>query len=183
MRHLSPSRHNSWWLDVMKGQFKSAIAEPTWPPVCWETTKEPSPGRLEVNVIFTDLHATVVALKTAALLARDLGACVRLRAAMVVPYALAVEKPLVSVPFTERLLSDLVRRLKLDTLELSVHLYLCRYRVETLLEVLRPNSLVVIGGRKRLWPTAERRMATALRFKGHRVVFIGLRSRTTLELQ
>jgi hypothetical protein len=31
-----------------------------------------------------------------------------------------------------------------------VHLYLCRWRSETLASVLKPGSVVVIGGRKRL---------------------------------
>ena len=117
----------------------------------------------------------MAALKTAGSLARDLGACIRLRAAIAVPYALPLDEPPVSVPFTERLLSDLVCRPELSTFEPSVHLYLCRDQVDTLLRVLRPNSLVVIGGRKHWWPTAERRMAKALRSKGHRVVFVGLR--------
>src|ERR1017187_7688461 len=94
-----------------------------------------------------------------------------------------LDKPPVSVRFTERLLSDLVCRLELDAFEPSVHLYLCRDQVETLLQVLSPNSLVVIGGRKHWWPTAERRVAKALRSKGHRVVFIGLKRGTKSDLR
>jgi hypothetical protein len=167
----------------MKGQSNGAIAKPARSPVSWETAEGLGPGRLEVNVIFTDPQATVVAFKTAGSLARDLGACIRLRAAIAVPYALPLDKPLVSVPFTERLLSDLVCRLELGTFEPSVHLYLCRDQIETLLQVLRPNSLVVIGGRKHWWPAAERRMAKALRSKGHRVVFIGLKRGTKSDLR
>ena len=167
----------------MKDQFNSAITKPARPSVSWETAEGLGPGRLEVNVIFTDPQATVAALKTAGSLARDLGACIRVRAAIAVPYALPLDKPPVSVGFTERLLSDLVCRLELDAFEPSVHLYLCRDQVETLLQVLRPNSLVVIGGRKHWWPTAESRMARALRSKGHRVVFIGLKKGTKSDLR
>jgi hypothetical protein len=170
-------------MSVMKGQSNGAIAKPTRPPVNWETAEGLGPERLEVNVIFTDPQATVVALKRAGSLARDLGACIRLRAAISVPYALPPDRPLVSVPFTERLLSDLVCRLELGTFAPSVHLYLCRDQVDTLLQVLRPNSLVVIGGRKHWWPAAERRMAKALRSKGHRVVFIGLKRGTKSDLR
>ena len=162
-------------MGVMIQQLDSTIAKPAQPSVRWGTPEELGPGRLEVNVIFTDPQATVTALKTAGSLARDLGACIRVRAAIAVPYGLPLDKPPVSVRFTEGLLSDLVCRLELDTFEPSVHLYLCRDQVETLVQVLRPNSLVVIGGRKHWWPTAERRMARALRSKGHRVVFIGLK--------
>ena len=178
MRCLSPQMHNPQWMGAMNNQSNTAIAKPVRPSVNWEAVEGPRPRRLEVNVIFTDAQATVVALKTAGSLARDLGACIRVRAAIVVPYALPLDKPPVSVRFTERLLSDLVSRLELDAFEPIVHLYLCRNQADTLLQVLSPNSLVVIGGRKHWWPTAERRMARALRSKGHRVVFIGLKRET-----
>src|ERR1019366_9439298 len=183
MRCLSPQMHNHRWMGVMKDQCNSAIAKPARSSVSWETAEVLGSGRLEVNVIFTDPQATAAALKTAGSLARDLGACIRVRAAIAVPYALPLDKPPVSVRFTERLLSDLVCRLELDAFEPSVHLYLCRDQVETLLQVLSPNSLVVIGGRKHWWPTAERRMARALRSKGHRVVFVGLKRGTKSDLQ
>jgi len=183
MRRLPLSLHNMQWIGVMKSQSNTAIAKPAQPPISWETAEGLGPGRLEVNVIFTDPQATVVALKTAGSLARDLGACIRLRAAIAVPYALPPDKPLVSVPLTERLLSDLVCRLELGTFEPSAHLYLCRDQVDTLLRVLRPNSLVVICGRKRWWPTPERRKVKALRSKGHRVVFVGLKRGTKSDLQ
>jgi hypothetical protein len=183
MRCLSPLLHNPQWMGTMKELLNSAIAMPARPSVIWETAEGFGPRRLEVNVIFTDPHATAAALKTAGSLARDLGASIRVRATIAVPYALPLDKPPVSVRFTERLLSDLVCRLELDTFEPSVHLYLCRDQLETLLGVLVPNSLVVIGGRKHWWPTAERRMARALRSKGHRVVFIGLKRGTKSDLR
>jgi hypothetical protein len=162
----------------MKNQFDRAITQP-WPPsVGGEGTEGRQPGRFEVNVIFTDPQATVAALQTAGSLARNLGACIRVRAAISVPYALPLDQPPVSLPFTERLLSNLVGRLEQDDFEPTIHLYLCRDQVETLSRVLKPNSLVVIGGQKRWWPTAERRMANALQSKGHRVVFIGLKRGT-----
>ena len=178
MRCLSPSLHNSQWMSAMKNQSNTAIAKPARPSAIWDTAEGLRPKRLEVNVIFTDPQATVAALKTAGSLARDLGACIRVRAAIAVPYALPLDKPPVSAGFIEELLSDLVCRLELDAFEPSVHLYLCRDQVETLLQVLSPNSLVVIGGRKHWWPTAERRMARALRSKGHRIVFIGVKRGT-----
>ena len=178
MRCLSPLLHNPQWMGTMKVLLNSAITKPARPSVSWETAEGLGPGRLEVNVIFTDPQATIAALKTAGSFARDLGACIRVRAAIAVPYALPLDKPPVSAGFIEELLSDLVCRLELDAFEPSVHLYLCRDQVETLLQVLSPNSLVVIGGRKHWWPTAERREARALRSKGHRVVFVSLKTGT-----
>jgi len=170
-------------MGVMKDQLDSAITKPARPSVSWEAAEGLGPRRLEVNVIFTDPQATAAALKTAGSLARDLGACIRVRAAIAVPYALPLDKPPVSVRFTEGLLSDLVCRLERDAFEPSVHLYLCRDRVETLLRVLSPKSLVVIRGRQRWWPTAERRIARALRSNGHRVVFIGLKREVKSDLR
>jgi len=166
----------------MKNQISATITKP-WPPsVHSEGAEERLPRRLEVNVIFTNPQATVAALKTARSLARNLGACIGVRAAIAVPYALPLDKPPVAVRFTERLLSDLVRRMELRNFDSSVHVYLCRDQVETLLRVLGPNSLVVIGGRKHWWPTAGSRMANALRSKGHRVVSAGLKRGTKSDL-
>jgi hypothetical protein len=159
---------------AMKNQSSKIITQPARPSVIWEVPKESGPERLEVNVIFTDPQATMAALETAGSLARDLGACIQVRAAIAVPYTLPVDKPPVSVEFIENLLCGLVSRADLDAFEPSVHLYECRDQIQTLLQVLRPNSLVVICGQEHWWPTAERRMAKALRSKGHRVVFVGL---------
>jgi hypothetical protein len=170
-------------MGTMKVLLNSAITKPARSSVSWETAEGLGPKRLEVNVVFTDPQATAAALKTAGSLARDLGACIRVRAAIAVPHALPLDRPLVSAGFIEELLSDLVCRLELDAFEPSVHLYLCRDQVETLLQALSPNSLVVIGGRKHWWPTAERRVAKGLRSKGHRVVFIGLKRGTKSDLR
>ena len=158
----------------MKNQFSTIITQPARPSVIWETPEATGLGRLEVNVIFTDAQATAAALKTAGALARDLGACIQVRAAIAVPYVLPLDKPPVSVGFIENLLCRLVCHAGLDAFEPSVHLYKCRDQIETLLRVLKPNSLVVMSGREHWWPTAERGMAKALRSKGHRVVFVGL---------
>ena len=170
-------------LQLRSGLTTGTIAKPTRPSVSRETGEGLRPGRLEVNVIFTDPQATVVALKTAGSLARHLGACIRLRATIPVPYPLPLDKPPVSIPFIERLLSELVGGLAQDSFEPTVHVYLCRNQIATLFRVLSPNSLVVIGGRRHWWPTAASRMAKALRSKGHRVVFVGLTRGTKSDLR
>jgi hypothetical protein len=146
-------------------------------PVVFGGPVEPSAvGQLEVNVIFTDPHATASAFKAAASLAADLGACIRLRAAIAVPFRLPLDQPQVSIPFTEQVLSELVSRAEPGCHDVTIHLYLSRNRIETFLQVLRPNSLVVIAGRKRPWPTPESRIAKHLQAQGHRVLFIPFRS-------
>jgi len=41
--------------------------------------------------------------------------------------------------------------------------------------VLKPHSLIIVGGRKRWWPTSEQRLAQALKKDGHHVIFAELR--------
>ncbi len=78
-------------------------------------------------MIFTDPCATAAALKTAGSLARDLGACIRIHAAIAVPYPLPLDQPPVSVAFIERLLTNLVCRLEQKgNFEPTARLYLCR---------------------------------------------------------
>lgn len=129
-----------------------------------------SDGRLEVNVIFTNPLATAAALECAEALAQDLGAVIRLRAAIVVPFQLPLDEPPVSIAFTERQLTELVSRLDADGFERAVDLYVCRDWQKTLLQVLSPDAPVVMGNSKRWWPTAENRLVKALRSKGHRVI-------------
>jgi hypothetical protein len=150
-------------------------------PVVPETLPRFSSGPLEVNVIFTDVQSTAAALNFAQAIARDLGARMRLLAAIAVPYQLPLDRPPISVTFLQDALRKLVSQLAKDTFDPAVHLYFCRDRIRALCQVLRPNSVVVIAGRKRWWPTAETRMAQALRAKGHRVVFVDSRARSGSE--
>ena len=135
-------------------------------------------GPLEVNVIFTDLQETAAALKFAQSFAHELGAHISLRAAVAVPFQLPLDQPQVSVAFLQDVMRKLVAQLNREALDPTLHLYLCRDRVWALSQVLNPNSLVVIAGRKRWWPTAETRMVRALRAEGHRVIFVDSRARS-----
>jgi alkylated DNA repair dioxygenase AlkB len=54
--------------------------------------------------------------------------------------------------------------------ETTVRICLCRDRWEALEVLLEPRSLVVLGGRKRWWPTRESRLAQKLRRAGHEVI-------------
>jgi hypothetical protein len=167
----------------MRHQFSSVTAKPTRPSVIPETTEGLAAKALEINVIFTNEQATAAALSAAGALALDLGVCLRVRAAIAVPYALPLDRPLVPVRFTEHFLSDLVGKMEHSAPESTIHLYLCRNRLQTLARVLPANSVVVIGGREHWFPTAESRMAKALRSQGHRVVFIDAKKGTKWDPQ
>ena len=149
-------------LTKQRGQFFT-------PALVEGTSAEP----LEVNVIFTELEATAAALKAAESFARELGARICLRAGLVVPVQLPLDQPLVSVEFLEKALRDLVNRSVAGELERTIHLYICRDWMDTLSEVLKPDSVVMIGARKRWWPTSTSRLARAFRANHGRVIVIG----------
>jgi hypothetical protein len=163
----------------MKKLHSADIVKQLGQPVIWETATDACSELLEVNVIFTEPEATAAALKAAESLAQGLGAYIRLRSAIAVPLRLPLNQSPVSIRFMERLLSDLVGQAGLDQSQLTGHVYVCRDRIKAFLHVLKPNSLVVIGGRKHWWPTETSRLAEKFRAKGHRVVFVGVREQAT----
>lgn len=129
----------------------------------------PCPGpELKITVVFTSVHATLGALQHAAALANRLSARITLLVAQVVPYPLPLPNPSVPVEFSERRFRVLAGAGAVGT---SVHICLCRDALEGIRAVLPPRSLVVIGGRRRWWPTRESRLAAGLRKAGHEVIF------------
>ncbi len=125
--------------------------------------------RLQIVVVFTFVQATVSALKKAATLAKGLNARVTLVAPHVVPYPLEIENPLVQLAFAERRLNEIASQSPVET---TVRLYLCRNPLQTLIAVLKPNSLVIVGGYKRWWETKEQKLALNLHRFGHQVIFV-----------
>lgn len=124
---------------------------------------------LEVNVIFTDDEGTLAALKAAGVLAHNLRPRINLLVFQTVPLAFPLTRPPVSIPFTEQRLLHLVSQNAQGSLHTAVYLYLCRDEKPALRQMLRPQSLVVIGSRRRWWRTKEQRLAERLRHDGHQV--------------
>jgi hypothetical protein len=124
-------------------------------------------SRLKIAVIFTSANATVAALKKAGGLAESLGARIDMVVPQIVPYPLPLTIPPVPLEFQERRFREIAAE---SPVEIRVQLYLCRDGMETLKTVLAPHSLIVIGGRKRFWPTQEKRLARRLRGMGHEVI-------------
>ena len=131
--------------------------------------EEVTESRLEVAVVFTSPAATLAAIGKAGLLARPLNARISLLVPQVVPYPAPLESPPVLLDFSEQWFRDIAAQSPVPT---AVHIYLCRDAAGTLQSLLAPRSLVVIGGRKRWWPTREKTMARKLRQSGHEVIFI-----------
>jgi hypothetical protein len=140
--------------------------------------REGTPGSggdkpIEVNVVFTELPGATRALEKAAELAFGRDVRIRLLVPQVVPYPAPLESPPILMEFNERRLLALTRTLSMD---LRVEFHLCRDRAELLLAQLAPRSLVILGGRKRIWPTRETRLARTLARHGHVVVFADTRA-------
>jgi hypothetical protein len=127
---------------------------------------ETEPG-LEVAVVFTSVKATLAALKAAGNITRRLHAHITLLVPQIVPHPLPLSSPPVLIEFSERRLRVLAEGSPVPT---TVRIFLCRERSQTLLQVLKPHSLVVLGGHKRWWPTAEMQLAKQLRRGGHEVI-------------
>ena len=127
--------------------------------------------KLDLKVIFTDLPKTAAALAAARSLARGLGVRITLMVAQVVPYPLPLAAPDVPAEFTERTIESIAVE---DT---TVEIYLCRDRNETICRALPPDSLVIVGARKRRWlpswwPSRDRQLTRILRQNGQRVLVV-----------
>ena len=159
-------------MELMNSQFNHTLLELGQRSVTHEATAEAGPrAKLEVNVVFTNRRGTLAALETAGKLAHNLGARINLVVAQAVPYSLSLDRPPVSIPFIEQRLLELAGQGAQGPLETKVQVYLCRASRQALLQVLKPKSLVILGGRARWWPTKEGRLARMLCSKGHQVVF------------
>lgn len=139
--------------------------------ILYPTVGRPAPEvepRLNISVIFTAVEPTAAALRMAGALAGGWNAHITLVVPQIVPYPLPLASPPVLLDFHERRLQELASRSPVET---TVSVYLCRDREETLVSVLKPGSLIVLGGKRRWWPTAEGRLAKVLRRAGHEVIF------------
>ena len=123
---------------------------------------------LKIRVVYTSDEATLSAMRVAVALAGGLPAKLSLVYPQIVPYP----RPLTSSPvereFTERRLRNIANQVPVES---EIHVCLCRDAQDALNAELPPRSVVVIGGRKRWWPTAEETLARKLRRAGHEVIF------------
>jgi hypothetical protein len=133
-----------------------------------QPVREEADQQLKIVVVFTSVESTLAALKEAGNLANSLGARIELVVPQVVPHPLPLETPPVLVEFNENRFRVMASESPVET---SVQIYLCRDRFETLTGALKPGSIVVLGGKKRWWPTKDETLARRLRRAGHEVLF------------
>jgi hypothetical protein len=123
---------------------------------------------LNISVVFTSVDATLTALKQAGSVANRLGAHITLVVPQIVPAHLPLDSPPVLIDWNEKRFRTIASDSPVET---TVQIFLCRDRWETLSSVLKPHSLIVVGGKKRWWPTSESCLANKLRKAGHEVIF------------
>ena len=156
----------------MRGEYKSTFVQLRDRSGTQNPNTESSAGpNLEVNVIYTTVPGTVAALKTADELGVDLGARVFFLVPQSVPLSFPLTSPPVSVSFTEERFRSMATVCQ-EATEVHVRVLLCRDKLQVLLRVLKPQSVVVVGGRKRWWLTPEENLARILKSHGHRVIFV-----------
>ena len=134
---------------------------------------------LRVFVLFTTVSATTMALTTASNLARDLQASVCLLAVSIVPYPLPLDQPAISPQMLIRtLVSTVAGACSSETL---IHICYARQHVETWLNLLPPNSLVVVGSARRFWrKQQQKRWIKQLNSAGHHVILSDIKSHPLL---
>jgi len=122
-----------------------------------------------VTVLYTEVPATLAALRHAASLARDLGATIRILNVRTVPYPLPLDKPTVDREVLARNISTLADGQPIPT---RVEICFGRDVLASLLQSLSPNSIVLVGARTKWWPTKERRWAKQLARHGHQLILV-----------
>ena len=137
-----------------------------------DTIEEHTGTGLEVFVVFTDSRGTVAALQRVEGLAQELEVNLRLFMVLEVPYALPLTEPQVPVDFLEGQIRDVAAKTRLDV---AAQVCLCRDKRRALECLLRPHSLIAMGGKKALGLSSARRLARRLERDGHEVIFAELR--------
>ena len=122
-------------------------------------------GKLEITVIFTNIPDTLCATRKAASLAADLGAELRIIVPQVARNAVSRIQP---GNGDSHHLRTIAGHHKITT---RIDIRYCRNRSQMLQEQLPPGSIVVLGGKRHWWQTAESRLAQRLRSAGHTVLF------------
>ena len=125
--------------------------------------------QLDLQEIFTDEPRTAAAVAAARSLSRGLGARITVLVTHVVPYPLPLTAPAVDVGSLVKAAQSVAASQPPDT---SVAILLCRDRCQALRSAVRPESLVVVGSRRRWWPTWEQKLARMLKRDGRRVVMV-----------
>jgi hypothetical protein len=122
-----------------------------------------------VHVVFTSIEDTLAAVRVAGDFAKALGVPLTLTHFRTVPFALPLDEPGGVSPIeTDAFLT----RLRAEGLDMRVRVHLCRDDRRAMRLAFRPQSLIVVAGRRRWWPTESARWCRMLEAAGHFVLFV-----------
>jgi len=124
---------------------------------------------VRVYVVFTSIDETIAAATIASALARAMSVPLTLVHFQTVHHAAEPDAPDVCSP----LQTDHFReRLRFAGVDATIRVYLCRDPRAVFGLAFREGSLIVIGGRRRWWPTRAESLRRELERNGHLVVFV-----------
>lgn len=126
-------------------------------------------NEIEVVVPYTDFVTTREVLNRVAVMTAGLSARISLVAIHTIPYPADFGCPSAVHSFLVEQLVELSSRCPLPV---DAQVVLARTREDGFRRVLKAQSTVLVGSRKRLWRTSEERMANTLVLDGHKVVLI-----------
>ena len=124
---------------------------------------------MEVVVPYTEWAVTDALLKRAAALTAGLNVRLTLVAVQPIPYPADFPGPSAVHAHLVEQLENLASR---STLPVQAQVVMARSRDEGLRYMLRPDSTVLVGTRKRPWRTSEERLAKMLVADGHKVALV-----------
>jgi len=122
-----------------------------------------------VSVVYTTVDATIGAARIASELANAMRVPLRVVHFRTVPRQVPVDQPDGLSPIET---TAFFERLRAEGIAARVRVYLCRDEARTIPFAFRPNSIVVIGGRRSWWPTQAERWRHALEAAGHFVMLV-----------
>jgi hypothetical protein len=122
-----------------------------------------------VSVVYTTVDATLEAARIASELANAMRVPLRVVHFRTVPRQVPVDRPDGLSPIET---GSFVARLREEGITARMRVYLCRDEAQTIPFAFRPNSIVVVGGRRSWWPTQAERWRHALEAAGHFVMFV-----------
>lgn len=124
---------------------------------------------LQITVVSTTVPATLSALRRAGELAYELEARIRIVVPQIVPYPLPLNRPPADPSFKTKQFRTVTIN---GAVETTIDVVLCRDAVTAATQVVGPESIVLIGGHKRWWPSAAQKLAQRLREAGNHVIFV-----------
>jgi hypothetical protein len=123
---------------------------------------------LDIVVPYTTAELTRLALMKAAELSLDVPSRIRILRTQRVPFPLQLQEPPVAVEVLREQTEKIARGLRAA----EIQIFLTRDAEATLLDNLRPESIIVIASYKRRWPTSEERLKKLCERNGRRVALV-----------